>query len=103
MTSPTAHPLSVAYRQPVLRDDMVQALLGIGPRQIRNLVNSGKLERAGDAKFHRITSASMIRYIGLPTSEPADFSPWDDLQRTDSFSRKYVETIGSDRKTSAIK
>ncbi len=95
------HPFAIAYRAPVLRDDVVQTLLSVGSRQLRSLVANGKLERAGDKRFHRIKSSSLLQYVGMPELEPENFEPWADLCLL-KFSRQHSEVFGSDRQSSIV-
>jgi hypothetical protein len=89
---PEQSPFARLYRLPFVRDEEAMDLLIVKLRQFQHLIKQGRIERAGLPRFHRITCASLRRYLCMPDIEPSDCSPWlEMLSEVDSEQRNAVE------------
>jgi len=57
---------SILYATPRVSLTHAAGLLEVSDRQIRRLVACGRLEQVGEGHHKRITSASLLRRLGMP-------------------------------------
>lgn len=57
---------SILYATPRVSLTHAAELLEVSDRQIRKLVANGRLEQVGEGHHKRITSASILKRLGMP-------------------------------------